>query len=253
MVWRGAALVGVLAFGLLITAAQPPPVTVYVALGDSVAAGAGASRPELSYVGQVLAWLQRHDTAGGVRLSTYAGGGATSEGLRRWQGPAAIDELAALRQGERPGFRPGPVTITIGGNDLLQLGARAAGSGEAPSTAAVRAAIDRVETNLAATIDDLLAAGGPATTVTLTTYYDPYGGRPPVIRGDPTFDVVAELNRAIVEVAERYPGRVRVARVDQILPTNTAIREFLADPIHPNDRGHAAIAAAITGMWAGGA
>src|SRR5688572_21643628 len=171
MTWRWVGLTCLLSLGLVLTAAQPSPITVYVALGDSVAAGAGASRPELSYVGHVLAWLREHDTGGGVRLSSYAGGGATSDGLRRWQVPAAVDELAALRRGERPGYRPGPVTITIGGNDLLQLATRAPRGGQPPSPTVVSAAIERVEVNLGATVADLLAAGGPGTTIVLTTYY----------------------------------------------------------------------------------
>ncbi|MCC6628819.1 MAG: SGNH/GDSL hydrolase family protein [Chloroflexi bacterium] len=254
MAGRGAALAIVLGLSLLLTAASPPPVTVYLALGDSIAAGSGASRPERSYVGQVLAWLRRQDTGGGVRLSLYAGGGATSDGLRRWQAPAAIDELTALRRGERPGFRLGPLTITIGANDLLHLATRASVTGAPPAPAEVRAAIGRVEANLSATVDDLLAAGGGATRITLTTYYDPWAGRPgagPAVSLG--FDAVAELNRAIVRVAERYPGRVHVARVDRALPVGAAISTYLADPIHPNDRGHAAIADVVTGALAHGA
>lgn len=248
--WRLVAGGAVIGLGVLLSAASAPPVTVYFALGDSVAAGAGASRPELSYVGRELAQLQEQDTKGGVRLALYAVGGATSEGLRRWQTPAAVDELAALRRGERPGLHLGPLTITVGGNDLLRLLGQAAFTGNQPDASAVRETIRHVEASLDASVATLLAAAGPAGRITLTTYYDPFRGRP---SGGPTaalgIDAVGELNQAILRVAERYPTRVRVARVDQALPADASIARYLADPIHPNDRGHALIAAAVGRAW----
>jgi lysophospholipase L1-like esterase len=250
--WRRRVLAGAaVALALTLTAAATPSATVYLALGDSVAAGKGASRPEWSYVGRELARL-RQRAPGEVRLALYAAGGATSDGLARWQAPAAADELAALRRGERPGLRPGPITITVGGNDLLQLTGRAALTGVAPDDAAVRAAVARVERNVEATVSTLLEAAGPAGQVTLTTYYDPFSARP---GGGPgrglAIDAVAELNGALLRVAERHPAQVRVARVDRALPRDGSIADYLADPLHPNDRGHAAIADEIARAWGG--
>jgi lysophospholipase L1-like esterase len=155
-----------------------------------------------------------------------------------------------LRRGERPGLRPGPVTITIGGNDLLQMMGMAALTGATPDEAAVRARIAAVQRNLDLTVAALLEAAGPAGRITLTTYYDPFaarpGARPPARLA---LNPVAELNAAILRVAERYPARVRVARVDQALPADATIARYLADTIHPNDLGHAAIAAAVARAW----
>jgi lysophospholipase L1-like esterase len=252
MCWRWAPLASmVVGLALALTASGRPWTTVYLALGDSVAAGDGASRPEHSYVGLELARLRQH-APGDVRLALYAAGGATSEGLARWQAPAAADELAAMRRGERPGLRPGPITITVGGNDLLHLGGRAALTGVAPDEAAVRDAIARVERNVDAAVAALLEAAGPAGRVTLTTYYDPFSARPGAGPGRGlAFDAVVELNRALLRVAERHPDQVRVARIDQALPRDATIAQYLADPIHPNDRGHATIAREIARAWGG--
>jgi lysophospholipase L1-like esterase len=188
-----------------------------------------------------------------VRLALYASGGATSDGLARWQAPAAARELAALRAGARPGLRPGPVTLTIGGNDLLRLQAQAFLTGHPTDQAAVLAAVAEVERNLETTLATLIDAGGPASRITVTAYYDPFAGLPP---SNPTRELAAvgttALNQAIARAAARHPAQVRVAAVDRTLPADATIRDYLADQIHPNDRGHAAIAAAVAQAWAVG-
>ncbi len=91
---------------------------VLLALGDSVAAGSGASDPATtSYVGLVAEALRSTFDAE-VTVESLATGGHTTQTL--------IDEqlepaLALLRQGDVV-----LVTITIGGNDLSQYGAHEA-------------------------------------------------------------------------------------------------------------------------------
>lgn len=83
---------------------------VYLALGDSVAAGSGASDATLtSYVGLVDKAL-RERLGGGLKLRSLATGGHTTQDLIDQQLPGAA---AALKNGEVL-----LVTITIGGNDL---------------------------------------------------------------------------------------------------------------------------------------
>ena len=83
---------------------------VYLALGDSVAAGSGASDASAtSYVGLVDKAL-REPLGDGLELRSLAAGGHTTQDLIDQQLPGAV---AALKNGEVL-----LVTITIGGNDL---------------------------------------------------------------------------------------------------------------------------------------
>jgi lysophospholipase L1-like esterase len=243
-------LLTILIAGLVIGPASAPPVGIYVALGDSVAAGRGASQPALSYTGRELERLRSQAVAGRVWLDSYATGGATSDGLLRWQVPRAAERLAALRDGRLAGRRAAAVTVTIGGNDLLALTGQAFLSGQLPSEATVAAAAAEVERNVELALAALVTAAGPGVPITVTTYYNPF----PTGETTESFDrlgrrSVEAVNSAIVRAAEQYPQQVRVARVDLLLPNDGAIRTYLADEIHPNDRGHAVIASAVARAW----
>ena len=88
---------------------------VLLALGDSIAAGSGASEPATtSYVGLIAETLRStFDTE--LTVESLATGGHTTQDLIDQQLEPA---LALLRQGD-----VSLVTITIGGNDLSQYGA----------------------------------------------------------------------------------------------------------------------------------
>ncbi len=116
---------------------------VLLALGDSIAAGSGASDPATtSYVGLVAEAL-RSEFDAELTIESLATGGPTTQGL--------IDEqlepaLALLRQGDVR-----LVTITIGGNDLSQYGAHEAcildpGDPECPLEDGLLEVEDRLDT-----------------------------------------------------------------------------------------------------------
>ena len=91
---------------------------VLLALGDSIAAGSGASDPATtSYVG-LVAEAVRSTLNVDLRVESLAAGGPTTQDLIDDQLEPA---LALLRQGDVL-----LVTITIGGNDLSQYGAHEA-------------------------------------------------------------------------------------------------------------------------------
>ena len=91
---------------------------VLLALGDSIAAGSGASDPATTSYVALVAEAVRSTLDTDLTVESLATGGPTTQGL--------IDEqlepaLALLRQGDVL-----LVTITIGGNDLSQYGAHEA-------------------------------------------------------------------------------------------------------------------------------
>ncbi len=79
---------------------------LYVALGDSVAQGVGASRPERGYVG-LLAQRMRERTGRPVQVVNLSRSGARLADLVR-------DQLPRLAE-----LSPDVVTVDIGGNDVV--------------------------------------------------------------------------------------------------------------------------------------
>ncbi len=102
---RLAGLPLLLAASLLARPARAAPPLVYVALGDSTAAGVGAEQGG-GYPDRIARRLGAAGTP--VRLVNLGVPGATAEDLRKGQLPRALGEGAAL------------VTIGIGLNDLLK-------------------------------------------------------------------------------------------------------------------------------------
>lgn len=83
--------------------------TRYMALGDSLAAGYGAVPATQGYV-YLLYQNGTFDTVPNTLLSNAGVPGATSQDVLDYQVPQAIDA-----------FRPTHITLTIGGNDLLEI------------------------------------------------------------------------------------------------------------------------------------
>jgi lysophospholipase L1-like esterase len=232
------------------TATPAVPDPTYVALGDSVAAGTGAQDPAREGYVPVLAGLvgdQRGCDDGPrdgcpVRVRNLAVPGATTATLLRDQLPQA---LPLLREGDVR-----TVTVTIGGNDVFVpiLRACAQEPQSATCTQAVRAAIGEVDRGVDRLLTELTAAGGPAATVAVMTYYDPLSAcrlaplqplAQLVLEGRPGEDGLNDVLRA--RAAEH--GAVVVETGGRL----AAPQDFVGglDCLHPSTSGHARIAAAF--------
>ncbi len=141
---------------------------VLLALGDSIAAGSGASDPATtSYVGLVAEAL-RSEFDAEIAVESLATGGPTTQGL--------IDEqlepaLALLQSGDVL-----LVTITIAGNDLSQYGADEAcildpGNPECPLEDGLLEVEDRLDT-----IMGRLRAAAPDTPIIIQLYPNLFSG-----------------------------------------------------------------------------
>lgn len=210
---------------------------LYLALGDSVAAGIGASRPSqggyAALVGGRLGGL-----LGGqlVRLNLAVPGETTASFVAGGQLERAV---FLIETAARLGTRVGPITLTLGANDLLRA---------EPTPEAREAALDGIAQNLGAALDRLADAAGPATgsagpTLIVTGYYDPTGtsAEEPgsdgwwLARLDATLAKEArQAGARWVDVAALFRGRERL------------LTRFPFD-IHPTDAGHRAIAVAVWG------
>lgn len=227
---------------------SPRGPSTYLALGDSVAAGAGAAEGR-GYV-PLLADLLSDDLgcddgpAPGcpLRVENLAQGGATTASLRRSQLPRALE----LLQDEDVRL----VTVTIGGNDLFEPVVRACAQAPESTTCAdvVAATLRQAEDGVDEVLRQLAGAAGADTTLALMTYYDPL----PACRLAP----LQPLAQLVLEGDQTRPGlndvlRERAAEhgvtVVDAGPALSAPEDFVGgdDCLHPSSQGHARIAAAF--------
>ncbi len=208
----------------------------YVALGDSLATGVGASSPGKGYVGLLNDALTA--TEGVTEHSNFDQPGATSGALR---GTQLTGALARINDPTDTTF----VTIDIGGNDLIGGTCSLDWHSSCPFRA-----------NFAATLDDLLGAlatdPGSETLATMALYNPAAGLGPPN-----ETNIKAELLGANGTLSATDSG-ADIGLNDVILQESQSRGLPMADPYpafaagaapllsgdgtHPNDAGYAAIA-----------
>lgn len=206
--------------------------TLYLSLGDSVAAGAGASEPAETSFPAVLA--EQRD----VDLVNLAVGGATTRDIIDRQVPQAITQL----EGDDLAF----ITVSAGGNDLAALIPNATCQQDPlPETCPLDESLARIEDNLV-TIMDKLRGAFPDTPVVLLAYPNFFSGTGHPFEG-PAGRVLPELSELIGSVASQYE-QTAVADAAPAFEGSgdelTGVNDPHFDP-HPNDAGHRAIAEAF--------
>lgn len=204
---------------------------VYLALGDSIAQGEGASDPERTdYVAIVEGALkQRYDDS--FRTESLAVGGHATQDLIDQQLQPAVQ---AIQGGDVR-----VVTVTIGGNDLYVLANHPIcptdpSSPDCPFGDILSGAAQRLDTILRT-----LHEAGPATIV-IELYPNLFSGTGNAFEGPATF-AFGRLNDVIEETAARYDVLIADPRAD----FEGHATDLTAPNFHPNDDGHALIAAAF--------
>jgi len=242
-------------------AAAPPQPAVYLALGDSVAAGVGAvPGDENGYVpvlhDTLVAGRQcGQGTALGCRLDliNLAQPGATTTTLISQQLPAAVDLIAAREATPTPVDDVQLITLDIGGNDVFNpiITACAADPQSASCASTIAAQLSLVAANYERILSALRAAAGPDTTIAVMTYYNPLGAcrlaaLTPLAQlvlegGGP---VPAGLND-IIRASAAAHGAV-VAETAALIGPEDLVGG--TDCLHPDNSGHADIAAAFAAV-----
>lgn len=216
----------------------------YLALGDSVAAGADIGERQ-SYprrLGERVA----NETGKVVRYWNRARPGEQSGGVLAFQ----LDSLSE--------FRPRLVTVTVGANDFLIPALECVamrlegGSDDACGPPDPRVTIPMLESNLRQIIRRVLRESDAI--VALTTYYNPF---PRASRCAPSLvDIsIRFLNGAIVRAAADFGERVVLVDLMDVFRGHEGIEPagwFSRNPlrlgctdIHPNPSGQVAIADAV--------
>lgn len=196
--------------------------TRYMALGDSLAAGFGATPTTQGYAYQ-LYQKGVYDQAVNTIFANAAVPGATSTDMLKYQVPQATDI-----------FKPDVITISIGGNDLIQI----------LGGADPQLVLGQFQSNLANILCSLRAAL-PQAGIYIGNQYD----IPEITSGIPGgTELIAGFNAIVAGVAEAC--RVSVAdvfsrfegRSGLLLIERNGAGEF---EVHPSNAGHRAMAAAF--------
>jgi lysophospholipase L1-like esterase len=249
------------------TAAAGQLAGTYLALGDSLAVGAGASdRGTLGYVGRLAAALSGSGRTPGTppvaALRNLAVGGETS-GSMIDRGQLA-DAVAAIGAADPPVTF---VSLDIGGNDLLRL-IRTEPCTSAPQSdgclALVATALDSYAANARRILGELRAAldgVAPDATLSVMTYFNPFSGTGAsyeqagelaLLGADRRLDCAAAIedprqrgmNDVIACVAAEH-GAVLVDVQPAFVGAGLELTHIGSEDIHANDVGYAVIAEAF--------
>jgi lysophospholipase L1-like esterase len=231
------------------SASSTRPARLYVALGDSLTQC--GSPTQQRYPERLVEVLQQRGIADG--LENVGKGGETSTSILAAQLPRALQAI------DDPGTDTSVVTVDIGLNDLL-LNPICAPYSPSFSLDACLPALDTFSSNYAFVLDGLdraLASDPGPEQVIVLGYYNPWSGRPDheilaansalaQLGSDGKVDCAGRgtelgLNDRVVCVAA-----LRGIRTADVYPVFLGkVVQWLPDGLHPNDAGHAVIAAAF--------
>ncbi len=246
----GALVAVLLVAALLVTGTRGSALSQapgYVALGDSIEAGFGASLPALAWVPLFRGYLE--GLLGPTDLINLGIPGATTRDILQQEVASALAAIAT--------HSPVVVSWGGGGNDLLDFitspQAATCMRGNASCLTRLNALLNEAQQTIDLTVRALWEAAGPGATILLRTQYNPLlktGCDPSgalatlaavVLEGGPPPFLTRGLNDRIRDIAAKYD--TRVIEIYQVFAAN-ADTYLAADCVHPSDAGHNAIFAA---------
>jgi lysophospholipase L1-like esterase len=229
----------------------------YLALGDSLGYGYGASDPATKgYVPLFRDYLESEDAWDtDLLLNNLSIPGATSSSLISDQLSTAVAELVA-RNGDADNSNDVEVvTIDIGGNDLLAiLWSGTCSGGVTPDCAAlISTTFATFSANFDYTLGELRTAAGPSTPIIAMTYYNslvgagcPYSSMEPlgdlILEGDPAQGLAVGFNDLIRSIAAAHNVKVADLVPGGVFPALLGPSDILPDCVHANDSGYQIIA-----------
>jgi len=164
--------------------ADPPAgasTPLYLALGDSLAVGVGASNPSSTgYVPLLLDYLRgalscdrgQSQLCPELQLLNLGQAGGTTTSLLQSQLPAALEALAARNGDDNPRNDVEVITVDIGGNDAAVLNEICAGGITPQCVQGVQTTFGTIAQNLTTALAQLRTAAGPDTRIIVMTYFN---------------------------------------------------------------------------------
>ncbi len=253
--WRLLPLLAALLPLALLAPASPAAAKeapAYVALGDSVAFGVGASDPSSGgYVALTYDALRKSDRYRnrGLELVNLAVPGATSSDLLLSGGQLerALNEIRERQEDvSSADDNVEIITIDIGGNDVLALATSDSPCPADPISpeceSLLQGMVDRLEENLTEVVSSLREAA-PMAHIIVLDRYSPLSGR--VGAEDLVADLaVRKINDVTESVVSQMELGVDLASVYPLF-RGRASQLVADDNLHPNDDGHALIAEVV--------
>lgn len=202
---------------------------VYIALGDSVAAGIGSSLPRKRSYPAVLGRLMASHLEVPVRVENLARPGESASSFLSGDQPDELERLVADVGLSDEEVRA--VTVSLGGNEVLDLRDASRNQREG--------ALDQFATNYPealAAVRDLLGESVP---VLAATVYDPTGGDASIQFTESWW--IEQFNTVIRDAASQFDVEV-VDLASELGSSATELTRYPVD-VHPTNEGHARIAA----------
>jgi len=234
-----------------------PTAPVYLALGDSLAIGVGASDPDLTaYVPLLYGVLQASLPDGsGLQLVNLGENGGTTSTLVENQLPVALSLIERHNGDDDHANDVEVITIDIGGNDAFRpLGDVCATGLSDPCVQSVQEVFATLSENLLLTLGQLRTAA-PDATIVIMTYFNS------LVACDQS--AIAPAAELVLEGAPdgSLPGMNDIIR-QVAAGTNVLVAEAYGvvgaedlvggeDCLHPNDAGYQAIADEFAAVIAG--
>jgi len=225
--------------GLAATALSKESGQEYLALGDSIAFGVGASPPQDS--GYPAVFYRQYLAKAMPEFTSYKNLAipleTTTSFISRPQVKSQLElALAELVAGQKTGPRVSLVSLTIGGNDVL--------AARTKSQVEKETVLKNFDTNF----QKILAAFAPytrdgPTQLIVTTYYNPFGTGEAGLSSDDTV-WMQRFNDLIKQRAAEFKAKV-ADFYPPILGQEKTLTWISGGDIHPNTAGHAALAAAL--------
>jgi lysophospholipase L1-like esterase len=219
----------------------------YIALGDSIDYGIGASSPDKAYVPQFHAYLESTFFQQKADLHNLAMPGATARDIKQGQLTQARTETII--------HNPRVISWGGGGNDLLQFinspEAATCMKGNPSCLARLNALLNEFEQTADRTLRELRETAGPDAPLYVRTQYNPLlktacGGPTlplaqlanAVLEGSPSPRLERGMNDRLRELAHKHGAKV----IDTFLPFYLYPEALVSDDcVHPNDAGYAVI------------
>ena len=236
-------------------AEQVPPGTagisepgndLYLALGDSLAANVGVTRPQDGYVSRFHAHLER-ESGRDLGLLNLGRSGESSISIMQGQLPQAIAEIKKRRDGGDPNIRVSVLTLDLGANDLLaHLGSsecQQAPRGDACQTR-IDAGLERFSANFPNIVGTLAGELEPDAEFYIITVYNPFDFGLGIPFEDFSKEILETLNAIIAENASGVGAKLADPH-DLMAGYAAAWTNMLDGDIHPNLDGYQVMAYAL--------